>query len=513
MELGTYRSWVNGRTLLLLVLGAAFASHAYNMFRYPIYLGDEGIYMEQAWAILREFRLAPYTYFYDHAPVGWIMIAGWVLALPRQFLTFGMAINSGRLFMLVLHLLSVFLLFRVTQKFSGSNRAAFLVSLIFSLSPLALYYQRMVLLDNIMVFWFLLSLYLVMYGGQRLMALLASGAALGLAVLSKENGIFFVPVLGYLLYSEVKDSHHRRFAMAGWAFTGSAVVSIYVLYAFLKDELFPAGGVPLVSSSPGEHVSLIGTVLWQLSRRGGGIMDPGSDFWVFFNTRWWPRDGFIIAAGTFAMFASLALGLSDRQRNREYLMASLLALPFAFYLTRGSVLLEFYMVPVIPFYALCIGLLAEKVFRSLPGNAGNLLFVVGVAVLASFYVYQARDHYTLNITQVQYRQLQYIREVIPKDAVISVDDDLWVDLHEAEQGIPVYANAQSHWKVEGDPAIRDKILHNDWRSLDYLIMSNKLYENLHPGADDFILAAYSHTQLMARFVKGDVAVEVRKIVK
>jgi len=52
--------------------------------------------MQQAWSVLREARLSPYTYFYDHAPLGWLVIAGWASLLPSQLQTFGSAINTGR---------------------------------------------------------------------------------------------------------------------------------------------------------------------------------------------------------------------------------------------------------------------------------------------------------------------------------------------------------------------------------------------------------------------------------
>src|SRR5574340_720944 len=85
-----------GRWLLALSLVMGAVSHGYNLFQYPLYITDEGIYMEQAWSVLRLGTLSPYTYFYDHAPAGWLAIAAWVDLLPRQFQTFGMSINAGR---------------------------------------------------------------------------------------------------------------------------------------------------------------------------------------------------------------------------------------------------------------------------------------------------------------------------------------------------------------------------------------------------------------------------------
>src|SRR3989304_10113326 len=109
--LGTWGGYV-----LFTVLAVSAIPHAWNMFNYPQYLGDEGIYLEQAWAVLREHRLSPYTYFYDHAPVGWLTVAAWIALLPRGFLTFGMAINSGGVLMLLMHVTSVYLLYRVAKQ-------------------------------------------------------------------------------------------------------------------------------------------------------------------------------------------------------------------------------------------------------------------------------------------------------------------------------------------------------------------------------------------------------------
>src|SRR5260370_2899450 len=106
--------------------------------------------MEQAWSVPREGRLEPYTYYYDHAPAGWLVISAWVTALPHQFETFGNAINSGRVLMLIAHIASAFLLFQTTYRLSKSTAAATIATFFFNFSPLAVFYQREVLLDNLM---------------------------------------------------------------------------------------------------------------------------------------------------------------------------------------------------------------------------------------------------------------------------------------------------------------------------------------------------------------------------
>jgi len=101
---------------LVLVLTVSTAAHAFNMFRFPYYENDEGVYISQAWSIVTQGKLAPYTYWYDHAPAGWMLIALWA-KLTGGFFTFGASVNSGRMLMLVLHLASTVLLYYCTKKF------------------------------------------------------------------------------------------------------------------------------------------------------------------------------------------------------------------------------------------------------------------------------------------------------------------------------------------------------------------------------------------------------------
>src|SRR6266699_3443076 len=178
------------RLLVVLSLATGALTHGYNLFNYPLYVTDEGIYIQQAWSVLREARLSPYTYFYDHAPAGWLVIAGWVAILPSQFQTFGNAINSGRALMLLVHVASTLLLYRVTARLSGSTLAAVLAAFFFNVSPLAIFYQRQVLLDNLMDLWVLLALYFVTgcadwrNGDLRIVSAIMGGLTFGTAVLT-----------------------------------------------------------------------------------------------------------------------------------------------------------------------------------------------------------------------------------------------------------------------------------------------------------------------------------------
>jgi 4-amino-4-deoxy-L-arabinose transferase-like glycosyltransferase len=512
--------------LLLLSLAMGALSHGINLFSYPLYLTDEGIYMQQAWAVLREGALSPYTYFYDHAPAGWLFIAAWVNFLPGQFQTFGNAINTGRVLMLLIHLANVALLYRSALGLSGSRMVAVVAAFLFNLSPLAIFYQRQVVLDNLMVFWLLLSLYLASRADRRVTTPMLSGLALGLAVLTKENAIFFVPALAYLIFVQVRDRLNFRFALGYWCFMAPAVVSLYFLYATLKNELFPSGFSFDLNNPPADHVSLLYTIWWQLHRSQGSILDPSSLVWQFSFGAWVPKDAFILALGGAATALNLILGLGNRKRNRDHLVAAGLAAGYAFYVLKGSVMLEFYVVPLLPFLALNIGLLVAGVLDFLPrvprvaalaAFFGVLLFHPGWGYLLkvdqSGHVF-AQDLYRLPLTEMQAEQLAFIRSEVPPDAKLIIDDDIWADLHDVR---PYYKWAHSHWKASSDPDVRDKLFAKDWRNIDYIVMSNKMLETMQQNNGDhrydWILAALDHAQQVWVLERGGVKLEVYRVQK
>src|SRR5581483_4062317 len=113
--------------------------------------------------------------------------------------------------MLLLHLASTFFLFKITKKISGKTLAPAIAVLFFALSPLEIYYGRRVLLDNIMLFWSLFSIFLLTNTSSKLRYTALSALTFGIAVLSKENAVFFVPAFLYLIYIKF-HKHHKVFA-------------------------------------------------------------------------------------------------------------------------------------------------------------------------------------------------------------------------------------------------------------------------------------------------------------
>ena len=58
-------------------VGLLAVVHARGMTSSPAWFDDEGTYVAQAWAVETRHDLAHYTYWYDHPPLGWFVIAAW----------------------------------------------------------------------------------------------------------------------------------------------------------------------------------------------------------------------------------------------------------------------------------------------------------------------------------------------------------------------------------------------------------------------------------------------------
>ncbi|MGQ9926755.1 MAG: glycosyl hydrolase family 8 [Chloroflexaceae bacterium] len=492
--------WSSLITLALVCVAALV--HSYNMFGFPLYLGDEGIYMSQAYAVARLGSITPYAYWYDHAPAGWILIALWTM-VTGGFHTFGTAIDSGRTLMLLLHIISLVLLFRIVLHLTGSNLAAAIGGLVYALSPLTVVYGRMVLLDNIMIVFVLAgTLLLVNYDGL-LWRLFVGSLLIGIGALSKESALVLLPVLIIGVWT-LTHAQHRPFARGVWLFGVLATISLYPLYAALRGELLNFSfSSPL--NGDGSGVTLLGAVLWQVGRSGGVPWDPQSDFMRVLTGSWLARDPWLLGVGLVAAIWNLVRG-----DGRTRLIAGL-GLVACLSLMRGGPVLEFYIIGVLPFLALNVGLAAARIadLTRMPGLL--LALLIGIGVLGVNNLNRQSEIFTLNMTTTQRQALAWVRQHVPADAQIVIDDDLWVDLRDGPAGQPDFPGAHSHWKVANDPAVYRELFNNDWRNIDYLITTPGLEEIFKQNPEKLPYQAWSNSTAVARFNVGDAAIEVRRV--
>ena len=531
------REWI----WILAILMIAALAHGINMFHFPYYATDEGTYVSQAWAVINQGKLAPYTYRYDHAPLGWIQIAIWS-KLTGGFHTFGTAVDSGRALMLLIQVASTFVLYRIARNISGSILVATIVSLVFALSAYGIYSHRRVLLDNIATFWMLLSILPLTSGTLTLKRTWFSALALAISILSKEVTIFLFPVLAYPVFYRSHKSH-RWFAMFGWSAIISSTVSLYVLAAALKGELFPTGTLLGGTSS---HVSLLGTLQLQASRgKDGGIFDLTSVFWR--QTQIWAQEEPLLVIG--GSVAALLAVLTIKQHRVVGIMGAATILLWAF-MARGGLVLNFYLIPLLPLLALNVGLvghsganrLKESLDRYAPRPAATVgkgfgLVALGICLMASIVpgylgpqlglqnnvtdpTLSTLRHQTQNSTyslwtnteaDAQKRALDWVQRNLSTQDRIITETSIWTDLHDPPNGEDSYRAAHAYWQVDLDPEIREGVFHNDWRYVDYIVSIEGLERDIRLENLKLVSEAIKHSTPIVSFDTGGHKVTIARV--
>lgn len=520
---------------ILLIAGLA---HGINMFHLPYYENDEGTYMSQAWSVVTEGKLAPYTYWYDHAPFGWIQIALWTM-LTGGISSFGPTVDSGRVLMLAMQIGSTLMLYVIARRLSESVLVASIVALTFCLSAWGIYYHRRVLLDNICTFWMLCSLLLLLTPRLTLKHVWLSGLALGASVLSKEITIFVIPAMGYLLYHRAHRAQ-RHFAATTWFAIVLAFISLYALMAILKGELLPPGHG--LFESPQAHTSLLGSLQYQAARgKDSGLLSGTSGFWTLMR-HWSSSDPLLVVGGTVATLLCVAL----LPWRRTVGIMGLINLSLLAFLARGGEVLGFYLIPLLPLLALNVGLIlglcmqgasqaAARIARRpsrgerrawLGSHAGLIAgLLVGAACLAGTaetyrspelsFASNPTELWTSQQANAQVQAMQWVKKHIAPNKCIIVDDYLWTDMAGGENGLPAYSCVQWYWKVDLDPAIAGPVFHHRWQSVDYVIATGQMTHdlNIEPATLAIAYQAMQHSVVVRHFDTGGWPVDVRLVLK
>lgn len=492
-------AWIAAHKLDVIIASAlliiAGTVSAINMGGYPQRFEDEGTYVSQAWAVEKQGTLTHYTYWYDHPPVGWIQIAAYTAA-THAFERYGSAITAGREFMLLIHLATIVLLFALARRMKIGSLAAGFGVLLYALSPLSVEFGRYVLLDNIALPWVLAAFFLALSPRRNLMAAVGAAFCMAIAILSKETFATLLPVLIYALW-RASDKRNRRYMFTAFGVVFVMVSAAYVLYAALKNELFPGVG----------HVSLLGTAMWQISGRegSGSIFDPGSGtrgligYWL--NIDWW-----FMAAGVVSMVIAFFY--------RNLRIAAFGLLIGLLLLFRTGYLPYPYIISLMPFAALTIAgvldhwvimpLTGKKAARNLAAHHFKQMAAIAVGIVVLFgsivFVAPAWQPKLAALTSVDNdassrQAVDWVAHNITRENRVVVESALWTDLE--NQG---FNQPQPVWlyKTETDPAVAKEI--GGWQGIDYVVLNGPTI-----GARTFdqsfptVSQAIKHGQLVTTF--------------
>jgi Dolichyl-phosphate-mannose-protein mannosyltransferase len=321
--------------LLALLLALGGYVHAAGMFAVPARFDDEGTYTAYAWAVQHWGQLSHYTYWYAHPPLGWIQMAGWTW-LTGGFERAPYAVAAVRELMLVVKLVDIVLLYALTRRLRLGRSPAVLAVLLFSLSPLAVYFTRAALLDNIVTPWLLAAFLIAAAPRRSLLGAASSSACMAVAVLSKETALLYLPAV-LVLFLQRADRRNRRFTVSLFTTVFVLICAAYPIFALTKNELLQGQG----------HVSLEWAVRWQLFDRtgSGDVFDPNSTAhavirsWIQLDP-WLPKLSLLLVVPALVMRRTRAVALAFALQVVQLLRNGYLPYP--------------YVIAMLPFGALVI---------------------------------------------------------------------------------------------------------------------------------------------------------------
>ncbi len=480
----------------LLVVAVAYLV---NISGWPEFSDDEGTYFSQAWAVQNLQALAPYTYWYDHPPIGWLQLAAFTW-LPEALLGSGGALVAGRVVAVGYVVATALLVYMLARRLEMARGFALATMLLWALNPLSLYWGRQVLLDNVAMPWLVGAFVLALNYKHHLGKHMLAGLCFAVAVLTKETTLIFAPAL---LLAVWQSSYRptRKFAAVGFSVITALTGAMYLAYAAIRSELLPGD----------DHVSVFAAVEFQLSAREGSgfIFDPATADGGAYGTLmgWLDQDPYLLVGGIAAAVMALLV-----RRLRPIALVVVLATLVA--LRPDGYLPGMYVITVLPFCALAlVGLvdLTWKRTRRLQGDAlrvGAGAAVVGVAAVAGTvalddYRGAYAVAYTEDLTRVHGEALEAVSAEVPQDAVVVVDNSYWNDLVADGRDID---DVIWFYKVDSDPEITEAV--GDFEGIDYLLWTRESMGNLAP----IVKEAYDSSDLVWAGGEGNERVELRKVV-
>jgi 4-amino-4-deoxy-L-arabinose transferase-like glycosyltransferase len=490
-------------TLTLIVL----LVQGWNIAGYPTVFDDEGTYLAQAWAIDHGVGMAPYTYWFDHPPLGWIQLSAlaWIPSLifhaPGQ-----LVVAYSRIIMLPFTAASSILVYVLARRMKLPRWSAALAVALFGLCPLSVTLQREIFLDNVAVTWILAAFVLAYSPRKHLWHHVASGLCAAVAVLSKETMLLVVPALIVALWQNVhKDT--RKYSFVGFVGAFILVGVQYPLYATLKGELYASGG----------RVSLWSGLKYQLTRPGSGSVfhggaHPSNAYSVLHN--WLFYDPVLIGVGALAVLLCLAF-----YDTRPVAIAGVILVLTV--LRPSGYLPSMYVIGMLPFFALGIAGLSYRLvtfiltYRANPvfwqqitrlGVVAVIVFAAAFSVVPRWYSHDS-DADSQNINTGYKLAVQWLDAHVPHpgNKRIVVDDTIWLDM--VKDGFKPGRRDIYFFKLDVDPDVmlnlpgkspKDKF-GNGWKGVQYVIQTPYMTEN--PSYSTTLLL--DHSKVLWKYGSGD----------
>ncbi|GMA33046.1 glycosyltransferase family 39 protein [Litorihabitans aurantiacus] len=483
------------RVTAAVTFAVALAVGLWNVTDATAFQDDEGTYAAQA-AAAASGGFGPYTYWYDHPPLGWFQLAA-LAAIPRALgIGDGSELALMRAVAGLLLAVTALLVLLVLRRLAAPRTIALVAVALLLTSPLALTLGRQVFLDNVATPWLLLAVWLALSPRRALWAHAGAGAALGVAVLTKLTSLALGPAVLVALLAGGRW-RGRSFSLTAFLTAASLVVTVFPLMALLRTELLAGDG----------HVSLQEGLEFQLADRStsGSFWDGATDRHALV-IGWVGQSPLLVVAGVLGAIACLT---AARTRWLPVALACL-ALPM---IAMTGYLPGMYVVGTLPFLAIAAGAGAARVWGALTspvrarvtagrgwriataGVAVATIAALGAAVAPSWRA-EVRPLATARANDDFREAVAWVETHVPASDDVVVPFSAWSAVQEQGRGGPW--NVIALEKVDRDSAF--EAAHPDgWRSVEWILEGPTTRPNIDNLALADVGSALESSEVVATF--------------
>jgi hypothetical protein len=412
---------LNPAWLLVISLALSAFTHLWNPLGYPFFHIDETHYLQRAVHVIENGGDPQITSLanrpYDHPYFGWLFLAG-----SFSIIGYPYSLNPSsdgdiksienlylvpRLLMGMLAIIDTFLIYKVADCRYNNKKIAFMASIFFALTPLA-WLVRGIFLDTILLPFFLTSILFAVYmkrpgninkgenkenksnylNKRSVSTILLSGIFLGLAIFTKIPAFTFIPLVGFLIYT---NSNRDLKTLGIWFIPVVLIPAVWPVNAILHDDFD----------------RWMDNVSWQATSRPSQPLVYSLEY--FFKT-----DSILTILGiTGIILASL----------KKDIMVLLWAVPFLLFLYYIGYVAYFHLNPLLPLFCIASAVLIVDITNRI--RLGNLIqkmlplgiiTTIGILELTSTAILLFTNENSLYIKTVA-----FLNRIIPDNSLVTAD--------------------------------------------------------------------------------------------
>lgn len=267
----------NSAVLLVIPIVLSMFVHLWNPVGFPGIHGDEGHYIRRGIHVSDGLGPQEPTSNYDHPYFGWLFLSSIfsITNYPESLNATAGDVESieavwaaPRLIVGVLAVLDTILVYKITER-RYNTKIAFIAAILFAVMPFS-WMLRRVFLESVQLPLLLFSVLFAIYiqpvhhsigqsNRQRLVLPLLSGIFLGLAIFTKVPAFTFIPLVGYLIFTNSKKSFKS--------------LGVYIAPVILIPLIWPAYAI-----SVNEYDKWLDGIDFQTSRASKPLMDGLNSF-------------------------------------------------------------------------------------------------------------------------------------------------------------------------------------------------------------------------------------------